>query len=147
MSKVGLPGSLSGKESAPHCGSRRRHRFDSWVGKVPWRRKRQPTLVFLPRISHAQRSLVGYSPWGRRVGHDWATECTHACTKSPTLSTSVVFYQSDNTKLECKLMTSLKAEKWKCSSLSRIWLFVTLWTIAHQAPLSVEFSRQDYWNG
>ena len=36
------------------------------VGKVPWRRKWQPTPVFLPRESHGQRSLVGYSPWGRK---------------------------------------------------------------------------------
>ena len=33
--------------------------FDSWVGKIPWRRKWQPTLVFLPGESHGQRSLVG----------------------------------------------------------------------------------------
>ena len=36
------------------------------VGKVPWRRKWQPTPVFLPRESHGQRSLAGYSPWGRK---------------------------------------------------------------------------------
>ena len=30
-------------------------------------------------------------------------------------------------------------------SLSHVWLFVTLWTTAHQAPLSMEFSRQEYW--
>ena len=30
---------------------------------------------------------------------------------------------------------------------SRVWLFVTLWTVACQAPLSVGFSRQEYWNG
>ena len=30
--------------------------------------------------------------------------------------------------------------------LSRVWLFVTPWTIAHQAPLSMEFSRQEYWS-
>ena len=29
-----------------------------------WRRKRQPTPVFLPGKSHEERSLVGYSPWG-----------------------------------------------------------------------------------
>ena len=34
------------------------------VGKIPWRRKWQPTPVFLPGISHGQRSLAGYSPWG-----------------------------------------------------------------------------------
>ena len=31
--------------------------------------------------------------------------------------------------------------------LSHIWLFATLWTIAHQTPLFVEFSRQEYWSG
>ena len=35
--------------------------------------------------------------------------------------------------------------KWK--SLSCFWLLVTPWTVAHQAPLSMEFSRQEYWNG
>ena len=34
------------------------------VGKTPWRREWQPTAVFLPGESHAQRSLEGYSPWG-----------------------------------------------------------------------------------
>ena len=41
-----------------------------WVRKIPWRRDWQPTPVFLPRESHGQRSLVGYSPWGCRVGYD-----------------------------------------------------------------------------
>ena len=40
--------------------------FDPWVGKVPWRRKWQPTSIILPGESHEQRSLVGYSPWGRK---------------------------------------------------------------------------------
>ena len=31
--------------------------------------------------------------------------------------------------------------------LSCVWLFATLWTVAHQVPLSVEFSRQEYWSG
>ena len=39
---------------------------------VYWRRAWQPTPVFLPRGSQRQRSLVGYSPWGRRVGHNWS---------------------------------------------------------------------------
>ena len=42
-----------------------RHRFDPWVRKIPpWRRKWQPTLVFLPGESQGQRSLEGYSPRG-----------------------------------------------------------------------------------
>ena len=39
---------------------------DPWVGKTPWRRKWQPTTVFLPGESHGQRSLVGSGPWGRK---------------------------------------------------------------------------------
>ena len=35
-----------------------------WVGKIPWRRKWQPTLVFLPGKFHGERSLAGYSPCG-----------------------------------------------------------------------------------
>jgi len=37
------------KEHAYQC---RKSRFDPWVGKIPWRRKRQPTPVFLPGESH-----------------------------------------------------------------------------------------------
>ena len=59
----GLPWWLSGKEST--CQFRER-RFDSWVGKIPWRRKWQPTPVFLSGKPHGQRSLVGYSPWGHK---------------------------------------------------------------------------------
>ena len=45
------------------------------VRKIPWRRKWQPTPVFLPGKFHGQRSPVGYSPWGRkRVRHDLATK-------------------------------------------------------------------------
>ena len=61
-----LPWWLSDKESACQC---RRCRFDPWVGKHSWRRKWQPTPVFLPGKSHRQRSLAGYSPQHhKRVG-------------------------------------------------------------------------------
>ena len=41
----------------------------------------------------------------------------------------------------------MKWRKKKKKSLIRIWLFVTPWTVAHQAPLSMGFSRQEYWTG
>ena len=44
----------------------RRRRFDPWVGKIPWRRRWQPTPGFLPGESHEQRSLVDYAPWGQK---------------------------------------------------------------------------------
>ena len=51
--------------------------FNPGVRKIPWRRNQQPTPVFLPRKSHRQRSLVGYSPWGHRVGLNLTTK--HVC--------------------------------------------------------------------
>ena len=71
----GLPREHSGKESACWCRRCKRRKFDPWVGKIPWRRKWKPPPVFLPGEFHGQRSLVGYSPWGRnRVRHDLATK-------------------------------------------------------------------------
>ena len=55
-----IPRELSSKESACQRRICRRHKFDSWVGKIPWRRKWQPTPVFLPWESQGQKSLVGY---------------------------------------------------------------------------------------
>ena len=39
---------------------------ETWVGKIPWSRKWQPTPVFLPGESYGQRNLVGYSPRGHK---------------------------------------------------------------------------------
>ena len=52
----------NGKEYICHCSRCNRHRFNPWVRKIPWSRKWQPILTFLPRKFHRQRSLVGYSP-------------------------------------------------------------------------------------
>ena len=43
----------------------RRPGFDPWVEKIPWRREWLPTPVFFGELC-GQRSLVGYSPWGRK---------------------------------------------------------------------------------
>ena len=48
------------------CLQCRRPGFDSWVRKIPWRRKWQSTSALLPGKSHGWRSLIGYSPWGRK---------------------------------------------------------------------------------
>ena len=61
-----FPGGASDKEPACQCRTPKRYGFDSWIGKSPWRRAWQPTPVLLPGKSHGQRSLVGYSPWGRK---------------------------------------------------------------------------------
>ena len=75
---IKVPWWLSGRQStcqSKQCG------FDPWVRKILWRRKWQPTAVFLPGESHRQGSLVCYSPWGReefdmteRLNNDRLTE-------------------------------------------------------------------------
>ena len=57
---------LKKKKKKPACQFRSHKRlwFDQWFRKTSWRRKWQPTPVFLPGKFHGQRSLEGYSPWG-----------------------------------------------------------------------------------
>ena len=54
---LGFPGGSVVMSQCRRCG------FDPWVRKIPWRRKWQPTPVFLLAKSHGQGSLAGYSPW------------------------------------------------------------------------------------
>jgi len=58
-----LPGGSDSKSGCLQC---RRPGFNPWVRKILWRRKWQPTPVLLPGKFHGRRSLVGYSPWGRK---------------------------------------------------------------------------------
>ena len=55
-----FPGGSDGKTICLQCG---RPGFDPWVGKIPWRRQWQPTMILLPGKSHGRRSLVSYSTW------------------------------------------------------------------------------------
>ena len=57
----GLPWWLRRWSVCPQC---ERPWFDSWVGKIPWRKKWRSTPALLPWKSHGRRSLVGCSPWG-----------------------------------------------------------------------------------
>ena len=67
-----LPWWLSGKESACQAGDMG---SSPRLGRFPWRRKWQPTAVFLPGKSHGQRSLVGYSSCGhKKIEHDLVTK-------------------------------------------------------------------------
>ena len=70
---------LSAKNQSARVGDIRDVGVDPWVGKIPWRRAWQPTLVFLPGELHGQRSLAGYSPCGCKELDP--TEMTlHTCT-------------------------------------------------------------------
>ena len=71
-------GGTSDKESFCQCG---RPEFDPWVEKIPWRRRWQPTPVFLPGKSHGLRSLAGCSPWGCQESHTTDHEHTQQILK------------------------------------------------------------------
>ena len=55
------------------------------------------------------------------------------------------FHQKIRSKLPAPRFQKINTSRAKL--LSCVRLFATLWTVAHQVPLSVEFSRQEYWNG
>ena len=72
------PASLAAQkvESACNTGDLgSRPGFNPWIGKIPWKRKWQPTPVFLPGKSHGWRSLAGYSAWGPKESDmtEWLT--------------------------------------------------------------------------
>ena len=69
-----LPGGSDDKESA--CQSRRLG-LNLWVGKIPWRRKWQPTPVFLPEKCHGQRSLVDCRSLDCKESHTTEYTCMY----------------------------------------------------------------------
>ena len=94
----GFLGGASGKEPTCQCRRCKRHGFNPWVRKIPWRRKWQPTPVFLPGESHGQRSLAGYSPWGCKesdmtlpLSIYWFPYWLHQCTFPPIVNKGSLF--------------------------------------------------------
>ena len=63
----------------------------SWVRKIPWRRKWQPTSVFLPGKFHGQWSLEGYSPWDHKQLDTSEQLCTDAHMQAVTPIVSISF--------------------------------------------------------
>ena len=72
-----FPGDTSGKEPVCQCRRHKRRGFNPWVEKIPWKRKWQPTPVFLLGISQGQRSLAGYSPWDCKESGMTEHACMH----------------------------------------------------------------------
>ena len=93
--------------------------FDSWVGKISWRRKWQPTLVFLSGKSHGWRSLVGYSPWGPKDHTYWDgiikesenNKCYSGCGKIRTYIYSW---------WECKMVPWIWKTTWQCLEILKM---------------------------
>ena len=149
------------------CLQSRRLRFDPWVGKIPWRRKYHLRYSCLGK-SHGQRRRVGYSPWGFKELD--TTEQLHfhfhiyIYMKSlyNSISLSYVAFKAKYYKIfECSynkisiININIYSQIWLAffstflvlSYFSHVQLFETLWSVAHQAPLSMGFSRQEHWGG
>ena len=98
------------------------HDWVTWLSLftfMHWRRKWQPTPVFLPGESQGQ-------------GVWWAT---------------VSGVAQSRTQLK-RLSSNSSRFGWSfVLTLSCVQLFVTLWTVAHEAPLSMGYLRQEYWSG
>ena len=62
------------------------------------------------------------------------------------LNRHFIFFKDCNSVIPCQFIY-VKKKKMCVYALGSVWLFVTPWTIARQAPLSMEFSRQEYWSG
>ena len=79
--QISLPRWHNGKESACQC---RRCGFDPWVGKIPWRRKWQPTPVFLPGKPHGglQSMGVAKSQWLSTHTPGWSRTMTECFSKT-----------------------------------------------------------------
>ena len=119
---LSFPGGSDGTESTCSAGDQSSILGLGWY---PGEGNGYP-LHFLPGEIHGQRSLVGYRQWNHKESDmaEWLT-------------------------LSLSLFTFLHSFLWRSCVcvLSHVWLFVTPWTVTHQAPLSMELPRQEYWNG
>ena len=139
------------------------------MGKIPWRRKWQPTSVFLPGKSHELRSLVGHSPWGHKEWDMTEQACIYDALllllllsrlrSCPTLCNSIDGSPPDSPvpgilqarTLEWVAISFSNAWKWKVKSESEVAQSCPTLSIpvdcSPQAPPSMGFSRQEYWSG
>ena len=85
--------------------------FESWVRKIPGRRKWQTTPVFLPGNSHGQRSLADYSPWGHK-SRTWLSDWT------ATINIFLWWF----VLLDIKLRNT-----WKALSYIKYWTQISWW--------------------
>ena len=132
---ITLPGaSLVAQRIKSICLQCRRLRFNPWVGKIPWRRKWQPTPVLLPLKSYGKRSLVGYCPLGRKESN--TTERLHF-----TLPTKVYLVKAMDFPVVmygCESWTIKKAERRGIDTFE-LWCWKRLlrvpWTVRRSKPV------------
>ena len=77
-----------------------------------------------------------------RVGHDWSDLAAAAAASRSSSIPWRILWQNNTIVTKSDLLKTCVLIRFSC-----VWLLVTLWTVAHQAPLSMGFSRQEYWIG
>ena len=113
----------------------RRPGFDRWIGKIPWRRKWQPTWeVFLHRGSW--RATV------HRITESWTWLSPHTCVYYILLYLLLRYnyFLHHILPIRFQVLSLCLMKKWKV--LGHVQLFESQWTIQ-----SMEFSRPEYWSG
>ena len=146
---LGLSLWLNDKESACQC---RRYGFDSWVGKIPWRRKWQATPVFLPGESHRQ---TGYSPWGCKesdmtkwLTHTRVYSAIEGLSEFVTKSSLTLFawWQSSKSERRCvKAQNTTLFRELSDQEDGRWRLKVTIWLWSGCQVLFIESEGEQQW--
>ena len=146
LNPMGFPDGATGKEFDSWCGRHRNCEFDHWVGKIPWRRKWQPTPEFLLEESYGQRSLMGYSPWVLKESD--MTEClsTHSLTLYvpyfsytylPMITFNLHVWHNERWIKTINNKILISSVQLLCCA----WLFATSCTAARQVSLSITNSQ------
>ena len=114
--------------------------WETWVRSLGWEDPLEKGMATYSSIL-AWRIPWTEEPGGlqsmglQRVGHDWATF---------TFNSVLFWYTSVHTSYYTYIFIHIVTV---VQLLSRVWFFVTPWTVARQAPLFMELSRQEYWSG
>ena len=129
----------------PSCQYRRRG-LDPLIRKIPWRRKWQPTPVFLLEESHGQRSLAGYSPWGYKELDSTEWPSAHSTLVQEQNSIYTLFFISLNFTFATRhIHNRALFLLWYCpfwnyfSDLPHRYSFGHLWTRGAYLPVSYLF--------
>ena len=110
-------------------------------------RSPRPGLL-LPWARSSPWQMRRMTPTGRQ--HWSCCQAEQTTASSPTLQPFQANEKPETHRaqvLSCPWPWARWVGKWKCQSLSHVWPFVTPWTVAHQAPLSMGFSGQEYYSG
>ena len=126
------------------CSRHRRWEFDLWVGKIPWRKKWQPTPVFLPGKSPGQRSLTGYCP--RSSNESDTTEHRHTIRpKFGWIHEVCSEKQIESTFQEGELKVKGRESLTKGSQWRGRWKRIELKSAWNEKEHSVEMKKQASW--